>query len=264
MEVDVGPEDRVALVTAGTAGLGLGAARQLARSGLSVVVCGRDRHRLDAAVSDLALTGAHVTGLVADVREPEELVALHEEVARIHGRLDVLVANSGGPRKGSFGDLDDAAWSEGIELVLLSVVRSVRLALPQLRRSPAGRVVVIGSSSVRRPIPDLTLSNVLRPALAGLVKSLVGELGKDGITINLVAPGRIDTDRVRAMDAWNAERRGLGPADVRAASQASIPMGRYGRPEEFGAVVAYLASMEARYLTGQTILVDGGHAPTLP
>lgn len=264
MAVETQYGERVALVMAGTAGLGLGGARELARAGFSVVVCGRDQHRLDAAVSELALTGARVTGVVADVSDPEQLVALHDEVASVHGRLDVLVTNSGGPRKGSFDALDDAAWFEGIDLVLLSVVRSIRLALPQLRRSPSGRIIVIGSSSVRRPIPDLTLSNVLRPALAGLVKSLVGELGDAGVTINLIAPGRIDTDRVRAMDSWNAERRGVDSRDVRAASQGSIPMGRYGQPEEFGAMVAYVASVEARYLTGQTILVDGGHAPTLP
>lgn len=255
---------RVALVTAGTAGLGLGAARALAEAGTAVVVCGRSPDRLADAVTELRSTGAPADGVVADVRDHADLQALHAEVDRLHGRLDVLVVNSGGPRKASFADLDDADWTGAIELVLLSAVRNIRLALPALRRSGQGRIVVIGSSSVRRPIPDLTLSNVLRPALAGLVKSLVGELAPDGITVNLVAPGRVDTARVRAMDAWNAERRGTTPEEVRAGSEASIPMGRYGQPHELGAMVAHLASPLSGYVTGQTILVDGGHAPTLP
>ena len=255
---------RVALVTAGTAGLGLGAARALAEVGVAVVVCGRSPDRLADAVAELRSIGARADGVVADVRDPAALEALHVEVDRLHGGLDVLVVNSGGPHRASFADLDDAAWLEAIDLVLLSAVRNIRLALPALRRCGQGRIVVIGSSSVRRPIPHLTLSNVLRPALAGLVKSLVGELAPDGITVNMVAPGRVDTDRVRAMDAWNAERRGTSPEEARATSERSIPMGRYGQPHELGAMVAHLASSASGYVTGQTILVDGGHAPTLP
>lgn len=255
---------RVALVTAGTAGLGLGVARALAEDGMAVVVCSRSRDRLNEAMAELRSTGAPVAGVVADVCDPVDLAALHAEVDRLHGRLDVLIVNTGGPRKATFVDLDDAAWIEAVELVLLSAVRSIRLALPALRRSGQGRIVVVGSSSVRRPIPDLTLSNVLRPALAGLVKTLVGELAPDGITVNLVAPGRIDTARVRAMDAWNAQRRGTTPEQVRVGSEDAIPMGRYGQPHEFGAMVAHLASPASAYVTGQTILVDGGHAPTLP
>lgn len=255
---------RVALVTAGTAGLGFGAARQLARRGHAVVVCGRSQERLDDAVAGVRSAGGSATGVRADVSRAADLDALVAAVERQHGRLDVLVANAGGPRRAHFVDLDDAAWGEAIDLVLMSAVRTVRLALPLLRASDAGRIILIGSSSVRRPIPGLTLSNVLRPALAGLVKSLVTELAPDGITVNMVAPGRIDTARVRGMDEWNAERRGQRPEDVRAASQASIPMGRYGRPDELGAVVAHLADPASAYVTGQTILVDGGHAPTLP
>jgi 3-oxoacyl-[acyl-carrier protein] reductase len=254
---------RAALVTAGTAGLGLGAAEQLAAAGHDLLVCGRDRGRLDEAVARLRAAGAQAHGFVADVRSREELEALFDEADRVFGRLDVVVANAGGPEKGDFADIDDATWREAFDLILMSVVRTVSLALPRFPAS-GGRIVVTGSSSVRRPLPGLVLSNTFRPALAGLVKSLAVELAPSRTTVNLVAPGRIDTERVRALDEWRAHRRGV-PIDVeRAEAQASIPFGRYGTPAEFGAAVAFLASPAAGYITGQTILVDGGFAPTLP
>lgn len=255
---------RVALVTAGSQGLGLGCAEELAASGCTVVLCGRTPETVEAAAAGIRAAGGDAHGVVADITSPDDLAALYATVDREHGHLDVLVANAGGPPHGGFEDLGDDDWAVGIELVLMSVVRSVRLAIPRLAAAGGGRIVVIGSSSVRRPIPSLALSNTLRPGLAGLVKTLAVELADRGITANLVAPGRIATARVRALDEATAARTGTTVEEARVASVASIPAGRYGEPRELGGVVAFLASPAAAYVSGQTILVDGGMVPTLP
>lgn len=255
---------RVALVTAASQGLGFASADALAAAGHDLVVCARDPERLEAAAGRLRAHGVEVAAVPVDVADATALEGLFGLVDERFGRLDVLVSNAGGPPPGTFADLDDAAWQRGFELTLMSAVRSLRLAIPRMRAGGFGRLVVIGSSSVRQPLPGLVLSNAYRPALAGVVKSLAVELGPDGITANLVSPGRIDTDRVRSLDAGRAERTGRPVEDVRAEAEAAIPMGRYGEPAELGAAVAFLASEAAGYLTGQSLLVDGGLVPTLP
>lgn len=255
---------RVALVTAGSKGLGFGCAHELAAGGSTVVLCGRTRATLDAAVARIRDDGGDAHGIVADITSTSDLDDLYAAVDRDHGRLDVLVANAGGPPHGAFEDLDDDAWETGIQLVLMSVIRSIRAAVPRMEAAGGGRILVIGSSSVRRPIPALAISNTLRPGLAGLAKSLAVDLAPRGITVNLVAPGRIATERVVALDEATAARTGRTVEDARAASIATIPAGRYGEPRELGAIVAFLASAAAGYVTGQTILVDGGMVPTLP
>ncbi len=258
------PPRRVALVTAASRGLGFASAGALAAAGHDLVVGARDPARLEAAAARLRAHGVEVAAVPVDVADATALEGVFEHVDARFGRLDVLVANAGGPPPGTFGDLDDDAWQRGFELTLMSAVRSLRLAIPRMRAGGFGRLVVIGSSSVRQPLPGLVLSNAYRPALAGVVKSLAVELGPDGITANLVSPGRIDTDRVRSLDAGRAERTGRAVEEVRAEAETSIPMGRYGEPAELGAAVAFLASESAGYLTGQSLLVDGGLVPTLP
>jgi len=152
----------------------------------------------------------------------------------------------------------------GYELTLMSVVRSVRRAIELMRPRGYGRIVVIGSSSVRKPIPDLTLSNTYRPAIAGLVKTLAMELGDAGITVNMVCPGRVSTERTRELDQRKADSTGQTLEEVRAESRRLIPMGEFGRPEDIASMVAYLTSEEAGYVTGQTVFVDGGLVATLP
>lgn len=252
----------VALVLAGSKGLGRGCAEELARTGHRLVICARGEEDLARAAEELRADGAEVATAVVDVASPEGVAAAFRAVGDAYGRLDVLVCNAGGPPPGDFAKVTEDDWRTAFELTLMSVVRSVEHALD--RMGGGGRIIIVGSSSVRMPIPNLVLSNVFRPGLAGLTKSLAVELGPRGITVNIVSPGRIATDRVATLDAAAAQRQGVDAAEVRAQSEARIPMGRYGEPRELGAMVAFLASPAAGYVTGQTILVDGGMVPTLP
>lgn len=257
-------DQRVALVLAGTKGLGYASAEALGATGHQVMICGRDRARVDEAVGRLQAAGVTAAGEVADVTDPAALEALFAALDERFGRLDVLVANAGGPPAGNFDDLTIEQWQQAIELTFLSVVRAVQHALPRMRAAGGGRLIVIGSSSVRRPIPGLTASNALRPGLNGLVTSLAVELAPEGITANMVSPGRIATERTRSLDERKAEQQGVPVEEVTAASTRSIPAGRYGEPGELGAMVAMLAGPGSGYITGQSILIDGGSAATLP
>lgn len=251
-------DTRTALVLGGTKGLGRGCADALADKGFNVAVCSRSQDDIDEAVAALSERGVKVTGLATDVTDPAQLEALFDHIATELGKVSVLVANAGGPPPGSILDLDDDKWRTGFELTFMSAVRSIRLAVPHMRESGYGRIVIIGSSSVRQPLPNLGLSNAFRPALVGVMKSLAIDLAPEHITANLVSPGRIATDRVRQPDGAAAQRQGKTLEEVQAASRANIRMGEHGQPEDLGALVAFLASPEARYITGQTILVDGG------
>ena len=257
-------ERRSALVLAGTKGIGRGSADALADAGWNVAVCARSQDEVTDTVAALQGRGVDATGTVADVEHTDEIEKAFEVVDNSFGRLDALVANAGGPPPGAFTDLDDDAWRIGFERTLMSAVRSIRMAVPRMRRNGYGRIIVIGSSSVRVPIPNLVLSNAYRPAIAGLVKTLAVELAPDGITVNMVSPGRIDTDRVRSLDEAAAAKNNITTDEARAEGEAKIPMGRYGTIAEIGAMVAFLASEQAGYITGQSPLVDGGMVPSLP
>jgi 3-oxoacyl-[acyl-carrier protein] reductase len=258
------PSHRTALVLAGSKGLGRGCAEALAASGHRLVLTARGEEQLEKTAAELRDDGAEVETLLVDVRKEDQLRGAVQHAVETFGGLDVLVCNAGGPPPGGFAAVSEDDWRTGFELTLMSVVRSVRHAIPAMRKRGGGRIVVIGSSSVRKPIPNLVVSNVYRPGIAGLVKSLAVELAPDAITVNMVSPGRIQTDRVEQLDRRNAERQGVDVEEVRARSAASIPMGRYGTPGELGAMVAFLASPAAGYVTGQSVLVDGGMVPTLP
>lgn len=253
----------VALVLAGTRGLGAAAAASLADAGHPVAICGRSQESVDKALAGYAGT-APTFGAAADVSREGDLTELVHAVTAELGPPSIVVANAGGPPTGGLFDTSPDDWTHAFHLTLLSVVTVVRLTVPAMRQQGFGRIVVIGSSSVRRPIPGLVLSNVFRPALNGLVKDLAVELAQDGVTVNLVSPGRIDTERVADLDARQATATGDTVEGVRARSIAQIPAGRYGRAEEIGAIVAFLASASAGYITGQSILVDGGLVPALP
>lgn len=263
--MDLGLQGKRAVVLAASSGLGFATAQALAREGARLALCSRDQERVEAAAGRIgnAAPGAEVHAFAADVSSGASLEEFFGRAAGALGGLDVLVCNAGGPPAGGFEALDEERWAGAFQLTLMSVVRSVRLALPLLREAGGGRVLTIVSSSVKQPIPNLLLSNVFRPAVQGLCKSLARELAGDGIQVNCLAPGRIATERIEELDRDRAERQGLPVEEVRAQSIAAIPMGRLGEPDEFGRVAAFLCSDAARYVTGSTVFVDGGSVDCL-
>ncbi len=255
--MDLGLKDKVALVAAASKGLGLAVATELAREGAKVVIFSRDASRIQAAAEQIRQeTGAEVLPMVADVGRAEEIKDVIEEVGKRYGRIDVLIANAGGPPGGKFLDFDDGDWEDAFVRNFLSVVRLIRGVLPWM--GAGGRIVALASSSVRQPIPGLVLSNAMRAAVAALIKSLAEELGQQGILLNTVGPGRIATDRLVELDSIHAEHIGKSLEEVRKEKEKTIPLQRYGEPAEFARVVAFLASWANTYVTGQVLLVDGG------
>jgi 3-oxoacyl-[acyl-carrier protein] reductase len=257
--METGLTHRAALVCAASRGLGRAAAEALAREGARVMICARDAEQVAGTARDLvARTGAEVRAAPADVRIAADVERIVAATADAFGGLDILVTNAGGPPSGTFESIREDEWREAIDLLLLSVVRLCRAAIPLLRRSGRGRIINVTSVSVKQPIPSLVLSNALRAAVVGLSKTLSGELAVDGVTVNCVAPGYTRTDRLTMLNEARAAREGVTPADIERRTVESIPLGRLGEPLEFGDLVAFLASDRAAYITGTTIQVDGG------
>ena len=256
------PAQRTALVMAASRGLGRGSAEALA-SDHRLVLCARNADRLQTLAAELRERGADVVTIAADVSRPRDLDTVFDEATQSFGPVDVLVANAGGPPPGSFLKLSEEQWHEAFELTFMSAVRAIRHVLPGMLERGFGRIIVIGSSSVKQPIENLTLSNAFRPALLGVVKSLAQEVARQGVTVNIVSPGRIDTDRVRTLDESRARANNVTYEEFRSSNERSIPAGRYGEPAELGALVAFLASDAAAYITGQSILIDGGMVSAL-
>lgn len=253
--MDLGLKGRAALVTAASKGMGRACALGLAAEGARVAMCARTESELRTAAEEVrARTGAEVLAVPADVTRAAEVKALVARVVGAFGGVDVLVANAGGPPRGYFDELTDEQWQGAFELSLLSTVRLIREVLPSMRQRKWGRIVTIQSSSVKQPIAGLLLSNAVRPGVAGLVKTLASELGKDNVLINTVCPGRIMTDRFLG----GAKQAGLPVEQFLARQSAEVPLGRIGAPEEFANVVVFLASEKASYVTGVTLQVDGG------
>lgn len=254
---------KVALVSAASRGLGKAIATELSREGAEVVICSRDKEKIERAAHDIEQeTGHRVTPLAVDVSRMEDIQSLVAHIKQVHGKLDVLVCNAGGPPGGTFETFDDAAWQSAFETNLLSVVRLVREHLP-LMKAGGGKILAVASSSVKVPIPGLILSNVMRSGVAGLMKTLANELAQYSILVNTICPGRIATDRVAELDAAKAGREGKSTSEVKRGEESKIPLKRYGDPEEFARVAAFLASEANSYVTGSTLMVDGGMVQAL-
>lgn len=246
--MELGLTGRTAIVCGASAGIGLGIAESLASEGANVAMFARRQDVLEREAKRLG--GLPIVGDVTAAKDLERLV---ESTVEAFGGVDVLVNNSGGPPRTKAVGLDAAKVEAAVELLLVSVVRLTGLCLPYLERSPAGRIVNVASSSVREPIDNLALSNAVRPGVIGWAKTLARELGPKGITVNSIAPGRIDTERIR-------EVYPDGPTED---DLATIPLRRLGAPREIGDVVAFLCSDRASYVTGTVIPVDGGLARSL-
>jgi 3-oxoacyl-[acyl-carrier protein] reductase len=239
--------------------LGKACALELSRERARVVICARDGARLSAAANEIHnTTGAEILPVEADLTDPAQILHLVDETLRRYRRVDVLVTNNGGPPAGFFDDFDDKAWFAAHQLTLMSAVRLIRAVLPAMRAQQWGRIINITSVSVKQPIDNLLLSNVYRPGVVGLTKTLSAQVAADGITVNNVAPGYTRTDRVLELSRARAAAEGKTVEEILAETTASYPMKRMGEPEELAALVAFLASERASYITGTTIQVDGG------
>jgi len=241
--------------------LGFAIAQEFAREGARVAICSRDASEIAAAGDEIKKqTGSDSLAVAADVGTAEGCRTFVEAALARFGTVDCLVANAGGPTPGRFDELDDDAWSRAFELTLMSAVRLTRLVLPAMRRGSGGSLTYMTSSTVRQQTQylNLILSTAIRSAVQGMAKTLSADLARDGIRVNAVQPGRIATDRLMAIEKDAAQRADVPVAKLRAEWEKAIPLGRYGQPSEFAAAVVFLASPRASYITGQSLLVDGG------
>jgi 3-oxoacyl-[acyl-carrier protein] reductase len=261
--MDLGLTSKVALVGGASRGLGYACAEALAAEGAKTVLVARGEDRVRDAAAALAKEhGTECHPFAADLAEPDACEAAVAETVRHFGRLDVLIANAGGPKPGHIDEMSDDDWRRGFELTFLSTVRLCRAAVAAMRQGPVkgGRIVIIGSGSMAAPIPNLAISSGLRPGLKGVAKMLAERHARDGVTVNIVAPGLIKTERLVEVAHGTADAgagaSGMARAFERWASE--IPAGRLGEPEDVGAAVAFLCTVPAAYVTGQVLMVDGG------
>lgn len=257
--MDLGLEGKRAVVLASSGGLGLGVASALCAEGAHVLISGRSTDKLGAAAEELSRRCAGTADFVtSDLAEPTAARALYDAARDKLGGVDVLVNNTGGPPPGGVEAQSAETWRQQFDTMVLRLIEMTNLCLPEMRERGWGRVLTLASSGVLQPIPNLSISNTIRSALVGWSKSLSNEVARDGITVNILAPGRIHTARTDQLDAAAAKRQGKSVDEVRSASSATIPAGRYGTVEEFAAVAAFLLSVPASYVTGGIIRCDGG------
>ncbi len=257
--MDLGLKDRVAIVAASSQGLGKAVAQGLAREGAKLALCARTESTLSATAEEIQReTGVEVLARPLDVTSYEAVRRFVAETAERFGRVDVCVTNAGGPPAKPFAETSVEDWQGGVNLNLMSTLYFVREVLPLMQKRQWGRIVTITSASVKQPIDNLVLSNAVRSAVSGLMKSLSNEYGKDNILINNVCPGYTLTARLDELSGKLAKAEGLDPKQIQARWTNQVPMRRLGRPEEFANMVVFLASERASYITGVSVAVDGG------
>lgn len=258
--MNLGLRDRVAIVCAASQGLGKATALGFAREGAIVVICSRDRSRLEYAMEEISseVPGARILAVPTDVSVPEQITALVEKAQRECGRIDILVTNAGGPPSGAFMELDDTQWERGVALNLMSTIRMIRAVVPHMKERRWGRIVNITSLAAKQPIGDLIISSTVRPGILGLSKVLSQQLGRDGILINSVAPGYFLTARQKELSQARAAAKGVSLEAYLAESTRDTPVGRVGDPDELANVIVFLCSDRASYVTGSVVTVDGG------
>lgn len=263
--MDLGIAGRTALIGGASSGLGRASAEQLAAEGCRLVLWSRDGARLADVASEIGSRhGVPVATLAGDAAEPGTGARIATEAALQFGPIDIVLLNAGGPPTTDPTATDAAGWERAFRLLAITPIELATALLPGMRERRWGRIVAILSSGVRQPIPDLVYSNAGRGALAAWLKTTARAVAVDGVTVNGILPGRIETPRIDSLDRGRAEKTGQSVEQVRATHLATIPAGRYGRPDELGSLVAYLCSEPARYLTGQAIAIDGGLIAGLP
>lgn len=257
--MDLGLDGKVCWVLGASSGLGRAAALSLAREKAQVAVSAGRAGALHELVAQLERDGGRSLAVPLDVTDRAAIPAAAELIGSRLGAVDVLVANAGGPPYGGFQDVDATQLEAAFSLTLASAWHLAKAVVPSMKQRGSGCLIFLTSSSTKEVIEHLILSNMMRAGVVAMAKTMSKELGPHGIRVLCVAPGRVETDRVLSLDLSNAQRSGRTPQQVRASSEAGIPLRRYGRTEEFGDVVAWLASERASYVTGTSVMVDGGH-----
>ena len=257
--MDLGLKGKRALVPGASRGLGYAVARLLAKEGCKVAINSRDEAKIKAAANAISKeTHGIEAALAGDVSDPSVPEKLVEQAAKALGGLDLLVTNAGGPPAGAFDSFDEATWEKAVNLSFMSHVRLIRAALPYLRKSDSASVLTMTSYTVKQPLANLVLSNSIRLATVGLTKSLALELGSDGIRFNSILPATIDTDRIRELQSFRAQKNGTTMEQELTIDAQKSVFGRIGRPDEFANAAVFLLSPAASYLTGVMLTVDGG------
>ena len=257
--MDLGLKDKIVIVAASSQGIGRAAAERFAAEGARLAICSRDEKKI-RSVADALHTRykADVVAQALDVADPDAVQHFCAAVAERFGRIDVCVTNAGGPPSKDFLAITMDDWQRAVHLNFLSVVAFAREVIPHMRKNRWGRFISITSVAVKQPVPELIMSNAVRSAVVGLIKSLANQYGRDGILFHNVGPGYTDTERVKELAAVKAKAGGISEDEVKAQWASGSAVGRIGRPEEIADAIVWLASERASYVTGQTLLVDGG------